>query len=65
MVVFTVVKIDFIILLSVEKGTFLILGNSISLENAVQIRLKVANFFHGKTMTCIINKDIFIYDIGN
>ena len=45
MVVFTVVKIDFIILLSVVKGTFLILGNSTSLENAVQIRLKIANFF--------------------
>ena len=44
-VVFTVVKIDFIILLSVVKEAFLILGNSTSLENAVQIRLKIANFF--------------------
>ena len=44
-VVFTVVKIDFIILLSVVKETFPILGNSTSLENAVQIRLKIANFF--------------------
>ena len=44
-VVFTVVKIDFIILLNVVKGTFTIFGNSTSLENAVQINLKIANFF--------------------
>ena len=47
-VVSTVVKTDFIILLSVVKGTFLILGNSTSLENAVQIRLKIANSFKEK-----------------
>ena len=44
LVVFT----DFIILLNVVKGTFPILGNSTSLENTVQIRLKIANSFKEK-----------------